>query len=327
MNSYKKMMASFPQFQRYLHSLGAKVTFVRSESLEATCPLLVSAHYDACIGTLFATDWLFLFSRQDELLTPEMVLSHHHLLASQYSLPILVVFQSGSQEFCTSLLKWRLPFVVTGRQCYIPAALVLFNAAKFTKPLHHAAFLSPIGQVLLLDYLLHHDLPQTISFHQLKQNFPTIHKVYLSRGTSELEHAGLASLEHVGRQRILVWKGTRRQLWEQAQPLLRNPVLRRIRVTTPLDGHLRAGLTALAQYTNLNDNDTPTFAIHSRQCPAHLKPLEYSGNYLELWRYDPKLLTRGGATVDKLSLYLSLKNHPDPRVQGELNPMLEDFQW
>ena len=45
------------------------------------------------------------------------------------------------------------------------------------------------------------------------------------------------------------------------------------------------------------------------------------------WRYDPKLLTRGGATVDKLSLYLSLKNHPDPRVQGELNPMLEDFQW
>ena len=53
---------------------------------------------------------------------------------------------------------------------------------------------------------------------------------------------------------------------------------------------------------------------------------EYGLFRIEIWKYDPKLLSHTG-TVDKLSLYLSLKDNDDERVQIELDNLLNDIQW
>ena len=47
---------------------------------------------------------------------------------------------------------------------------------------------------------------------------------------------------------------------------------------------------------------------------------------VELWKYNPSQLSKN-ALVDELSLYCSLKDTKDPRVEGELEKMLEDFKW
>jgi hypothetical protein len=47
---------------------------------------------------------------------------------------------------------------------------------------------------------------------------------------------------------------------------------------------------------------------------------------IEIWKYDPELLARKGV-VDPLSLYLSLKNIKDERVEMALDTLLEKFQW
>ena len=47
---------------------------------------------------------------------------------------------------------------------------------------------------------------------------------------------------------------------------------------------------------------------------------------LELWDYDPKKLS-DGKTVDIVSLYCSLMNNNDPRIQKEMEDILEDFEW
>ena len=47
---------------------------------------------------------------------------------------------------------------------------------------------------------------------------------------------------------------------------------------------------------------------------------------VEVWRYDPALLA-DGPDVDPLSLFLSLRNSPDERVQAELDDMMKGLSW
>ena len=47
---------------------------------------------------------------------------------------------------------------------------------------------------------------------------------------------------------------------------------------------------------------------------------------LEVWRYDPQILTEE-ETVDPFSLYLSLKETEDERIESALTEMMEKLQW
>jgi hypothetical protein len=47
---------------------------------------------------------------------------------------------------------------------------------------------------------------------------------------------------------------------------------------------------------------------------------------VEAWRYAPQLFAKDGC-VDKLSLFLSLRDMADERVQAALNKMLEEMTW
>ena len=53
---------------------------------------------------------------------------------------------------------------------------------------------------------------------------------------------------------------------------------------------------------------------------------EYGENRIEIWRYNPKLLQDNGI-VDKLSLFLSMKDIGDERIQIELENMINNMQW
>jgi hypothetical protein len=50
------------------------------------------------------------------------------------------------------------------------------------------------------------------------------------------------------------------------------------------------------------------------------------GSHGKCWGYDPKQLADGG-TVDKLSLYLTLRGGEDERVGKELRIMMEGMAW
>jgi len=47
---------------------------------------------------------------------------------------------------------------------------------------------------------------------------------------------------------------------------------------------------------------------------------------IEVWSCNPRLLA-DGHTVDPLSLYLSLRNSPDERVQQQLEQLVEQVRW
>ncbi|MBC8490626.1 MAG: MarR family transcriptional regulator, partial [Bacteroidetes bacterium] len=58
---------------------------------------------------------------------------------------------------------------------------------------------------------------------------------------------------------------------------------------------------------------------------------EYEGRYyLEVWKYNPNTLAEGiteESNVDPLSLFLSLRDMQDERIEMALDQIIEKFIW
>ena len=100
------------------------------------------------------------------------------------------------------------------------------------------------------------------------------------------------------------------------------------------DKALPAGMSALSQRSLLEDDRLATYAVSKKSLPALLDNRVFRQTLgseeatftLEAWNYDPGVLSKHTA-VDPLSLYLSLRDSPDERVQQQLETLLESVSW
>ncbi len=159
----------------------------------------------------------------------------------------------------------------------------------------------------------------------------------LSRAVKELTAAGIATLHTEGRARWLRMERPAAETWEHAKPLLRSPVKRRVwahpipKLKLP---HVRlAGLSALARYSMLAEPQWPIYAVSPAQWKAatqagiEILPEQLAGACeWQLWHYNPALVP-DSATVDPLSLTLSLQDETDERVQLALGELTQHFPW
>ena len=99
-----------------------------------------------------------------------------------------------------------------------------------------------------------------------------------------------------------------KELWEKAMPFLVSPVEKIAFSDFLPSGSLKCGINALSEYTLINEENSDMYAI----------------NRTDMHQSDIPINT---GTVDKLSLYLSLKDNDDERVQIELDNLLNDIQW
>jgi hypothetical protein len=103
-------------------------------------------------------------------------------------------------------------------------------------------------------------------------------------------------------------------------------------------GLLQSNASALSEYSDLNPSSQEYFAIEKtefyelQKSNALLNLNEYEGRYaLEVWKYNPLTLVdelpNASAVVDPLSLFLSIKNNIDERVEIAGKQILEEFIW
>ncbi len=159
----------------------------------------------------------------------------------------------------------------------------------------------------------------------------------LSRAVKKLTAAGIGTLRSEGRARWLRMERPAAETWEHAKPLLRSPVKRRVwahpipKLKLP---HVRlAGLSALARYSMLAEPQWPIYAVSPAQWKAATQagvetlPEQLAGACeWQLWHYNPALVP-DSATVDPLSLTLSLQDETDERVQLALGELTQHFPW
>lgn len=148
--------------------------------------------------------------------------------------------------------------------------------------------------------------------------------------------AGLCTTRQVGRGVHLAFTAEGKALWQLALPTLRSPVRRIYAVTSPrrTAGIPRAGLTALSRQTALEDDGVPTYAAHDVALSTAVRvgdltlsdTPEDADVIFEAWRYNPLILGTE-RVVDPLSLYLSLRDSPDERVQQALETLVGAQRW
>ena len=91
----------------------------------------------------------------------------------------------------------------------------------------------------------------------------------------------------------------------------------------------------MAHYTLINADPNPVYALSSADYRSATKEkliqeqlfTEENTLVIERWRYAPALLATDKRTVDPLSLYLSLRNDPNERIQDALQTLMETLAW
>ena len=301
--------------------------------VEGRLPLFLRNEYYYYEAEILGLRCLLMADHSDKGLAPATIRKHMEHLHSKWEGEIIYVRAQMDAYRRRGLIEQKVSFIVPGNQLYLPV-LGIDLREHFRRLRRISPTLSPSSQVILLRTLLRGEGLVHTTAELTEQLGYT--KMTMSRAFNELEAEDLADISMQGRQRCLRFKVSRKDLWHKALPLLRSPVKRRqhVRLTSMNRVGPVAGLSALAKYTMLAAPSIPTVATSARRWKAFQERDDFvkttaddpESHELELWSYDPSLLC-DGKIVDRLSLFLSLRDNKDERVEVAVEEMMEAVLW
>lgn len=264
--------------------------------------------------------------------TPRCLSVTANNLTSLLQLPIVFLLPACPAYERQRLIDKDVYFVVSEKYVHLPMLLANERVRK-TK---QAKTLTPVAQYLLL-YHLQIGSIEGMAARDIEDKIPYSY-ASITLGLTCLEDLGLCKKVTEGSKRKVIhfdMKGM--NLWEQAQPFLVNPVEERIYCDGLLsdDSFPECGINALAHYTRLNPDPEKNIMMSVKQLrnfkssEALMRPNEFDGNIIiEAWKYPPVTATGVKAEwVDKLSLAISLREDEDPRVEGEVERLINETEW
>lgn len=314
--------------KKYLKSAaGLEIVVSDARGVLRLTPMVASLyHFARCKAD--GISFGLLLWREDALVkpTPAAVESHVRLVSEQLGgIPVVYAAKRIVSYNRLRLLARRIPFVVPGRQLYLPFLNMVMTEVG-TKKVKEFSSLGVAAQMILLAYLNRQNDGVSIAEAVGLTEYT---RVSVMKAFDELEYFGLAMRDHATHK--LVFAEDRKGLFEKARPLMRNPKRR----TLFLDGFpeglvtVRAGTDALSDISMIAPGTSREYAALSSDVLKRTDlvevPRESAAVRLELWHYRPAFVY--GDRIDPLSLCLSLADEKDDRVQGEVEEVLGGFKW
>ena len=307
-----------------------------SSQIASSLPLFLRERYALFSTKLFGRNWqLAVESDGWNLGTPMEYQQHLQQIiqaTGEHHVALVLPFVSSTVRH--RMVQMGIPFLIPETQLFLPEFMVLLSETYENAQLDTGKPLSPVAQVLLLIQIQKGGLDEC-SAKDLSVQLG-YSRASISNATSELEQHQLCQTYRKGKEQRITFASAGKVLWEAGSPLLRSPVSKTQFITWdhPSQGAKRAGISALAQQSQLAEDSLPVFALPEKIMRQGLEQGKLHGcverydadAQLEAWRYAPDLIS-DGSSVDALSLYLSLQKNPDERVQKALADMLEAIQW
>ena len=264
--------------------------------------------------------------------TPRCLSVTANNLTSLLQLPIVFLLPACPAYERQRLIDKDVYFVVSEKYVHLPMLLANERVRK-TK---QAKTLTPVAQYLLL-YHLQIGSIEGMAARDIEDKIPYSY-ASITLGLTCLEDLGLCKkVAEASKRKVIHFDMKGMNLWEQAQPFLVNPVEERIYCDGLLsdDSFPECGINALAHYTRLNPDPERTIMMSVKQLrnfkssEALVRPNEFDGNIIiEAWKYPPVTATGVKAEwVDKLSLAISLREDEAPRVEGEVERLINETEW
>lgn len=318
----------------YLEMLtGEQIEPVKAEA--AGLPLYLRERYVLWKGAVFGREFVFAIDQGgEEAPTATEFANHSHLLSKTLGAAVALVLPGILPALRQRLVAAGVPVVVPGSQAFLPLALIDLRERQPRPTGERGHRLTPAAQTVLL----YHLQKESLEGWPLNRIAEAVgySPIMLTQVKTQLAAQALCTLESKGRTMRIHFNHHGRNLWDAALPFLANPERHFdwVRWERPGEPAVLAGLSALSEATLLAAPRIPTFAIRNKEYQALMKSGEIhktlqrdeANACIEAWSYDPRVLAKEGR-ADALSLYLTLRDSPDERVQQQLETLLEAVPW
>jgi hypothetical protein len=334
-----EMKTSRQEIQNYFESVfGALPEFKRwTKSKELPFYLLDEYTFDTV--TLYGREILVLLAHEP-FENAAKIRKHIDVLKKTVDHPILYATGALKSFERKRLIESGVEFVVPGNQLFAPQLGLDLREFFRSRPLEKNA-MSPASQALLIaailrgwgeDYLF-----RGVDLADLDQ----YSKMTTSRAMKEFQSFGL--IEPTVNEKSPRWRfvAPPKIIWEKALPVMQSPVKRVVFSDWAPLVERAAGLSALSKASLLDEPPIPVIAFTKEGWDLELRRsgrkevgrFENAFFEIEIWSYSldhirgETCVPVSSESVDPLSLFLSLRDCADHRVQISLNEMMEKIEW
>lgn len=270
-------------------------------------------------------EFILMCPKKDRKLAPLQYKSLAEQTSAKLGAPCVFLFGNLPTYERNRLIERGVYFIVSGKYAFLPYLLI--NSKETTEVKKDE--LQACAQYLLLYHLQQGSL-NGLCLSELEQLVPYKY-VTLSRAIRQLEALQLLSttLDEDGTKRLTFNKEAR-DLWEASHGLATSPVKDAFFVDEKPTPYYIGGISALSHYSHLNPESVPTCVLSKdefkrlKEDNALVGLNKLDGEYrIEVWKYPPIVSADG--IVDRLSIFLTLRDDKDPRVEKELDRMIAEL--
>ncbi len=295
---------------------------------KANLPLFIRQLYAFYQVRLFGRKIIFLKKKNDEPKTADQLRKHARLVEQVFDCPIVFVLPFLEAYNRKRLIQKQVGFIVPGKQLFIPQLLIDLRDYRQTVPAKKEK-LTPAAQCIFLYHLLKENI-EAFSLKKVAKKLGYT-QATVTRAVQVLVNKSIATKIAKNKEVRIVFDRNKKELWQKALPLLQTPVknVYFLEHLPQVNSVYRASFSALAYYTDLSGGEINYFAVSQNGFNELKKKKKIqivnsadAQINLQVWKYNPGVLA-DDQVVDPLSLYLSLKDQEDERVQKALDTLLE----
>lgn len=280
-------------------------------------------------GTFGGETMCFLLPKDNTELTAAHCRRYADRIGEALGMPVVFILQTAQYISRKRLIEQGVYFVVSNKYAFLP--MLLLNSLEKEKKRKRGSVLSPAAQYILL-YYLQSQMKSVCTIKDFQGVVPFSYQS-IGRALVDLEGFGLCRSEMIPNvEKRISFIDDKRALWEAGLKYTRSPIKRVVYTDGELPSVKMAisGINALSHYSHLNPERRQTFAIYEKDYNESIKDIqlfEDEGNTrIEVWIYPPEMFPSSGY-VDELSLYLSMLDIHDARVEKELEIIIEKMLW
>lgn len=246
--------------------------------------------------------------------------------------PVVFILESSPSYERQRLIDKDVFFVMGDKFANLPM-LVANERIRKSRP---AKRLTPTAQYILLYHLQVESL-EGLSARDISKKLPYSYES-ITLGLTCLNDLGLCQKVSEGtKSKIIQFSSKGKELWDKAVDYLIDPVEKRVYCDylATESTFAKCNINALSHYTWLNPENSLMLMMSRKELQGLIteKVLhnmnEFDGNVMiEVWKYPVvALLGNDNEWVDKLSLAISLRDDDDPRVEGEIERLINELKW
>jgi DNA-binding transcriptional ArsR family regulator len=307
-------------------------------------PMYITQAYKLYDANLFDKNIVLVEQINEDDFSILQTEKHLQLIRNAIGKTVVLVLEKLQSYNRKRLIDKGINFIVPEKQLFLPELLINLNESypqAKTKLINKS--LMPSSQFLLLFHIIHRNNNWKIEEHSFKEIAKKLDytPMAVSYAVDDLKNHDL--IEVMGeKEKYIKFNVQRSELWHIAEQenLLSNPVLKTVYVDELPHNvfMLKANASALPEYTSINPSKQYYYAIDKNKFyelqknNVLLNANDREGKFaIEVWKYNPVTLVDelpvNNAVVDPLSLYLSLKDNHDERIEMGLEQIIEKMIW